>query len=81
MQSSRTTHVLLAIVAVLLMANFLRPLFQPRDAHAQQSEAAQTHMAAAGAAVWVLKGNQLYYATFQQDFDAIKIHRPEKLDR
>ena len=81
MRSSRTTNILLAVVAVLLMANLLRPLLEPAEAHAEDSGAAPAQMAAAGSAVWVLKGNQLYYATFEQDFDAIKIHHPEKLDR
>ena len=81
MPNSRTTNVLLAIVAILLMANLIRPLVEPGPAYADEEEPVHAELAAAGNAAWVLKGNFIYYVTFETDFDAIKVYRPEKLDR
>jgi hypothetical protein len=75
------TNVLLAIVAVLLMANLVRPFVEPGPAFADEKEPVNIELAASGNTAWVLKDESIYYITFETDFDAIKVYRPEKLDR
>jgi hypothetical protein len=81
MSTSRTTNILLVVVALLLAANLLQPLAAPGTAWADDKAPAKTELAAAGNAAWILKGEQIYYVTFEADFEAIKVYRPEKLDR
>ena len=75
------TNVLLAIVAILLMANLIHPLVEPGPAYADEEKPVHAELEASGNTAWVLKGNSIYYITFETDFDAIKGYRPEKLDR
>lgn len=81
MSTSRTTNVLLVLVAILLVANLLQPLARPDAAWAEDSKPVYRELAAAGNAAWILKDDMVYYVTFETDFDAIKVYRPEKLDR
>ena len=81
MTHSRLTQVLLVVVALLLLANLVRPILAP-DAVFAQEEKPQVPMAlsASGNYAWVLKGNQIYYLKFENQFESIRIYGPEDLE-
>ena len=79
--SSIAVKRLLLVAALLLAANLLRPILAPVLVSAEEEAVSKPELAASGSIAWVLKGNQLYYVKFEQDFDAIKVYRPEKLER
>ena len=82
MSSTRLTNLLMGVVAVLLLANLLRPAFEPTtafaDNHAQEETTAIT---GSSANAWVLKGNKVYYIKFETQYESIRIYGPEELER
>ena len=79
--NQRTTKLLLALVALLLVANLIQPLFQASPALAQDRKEAveQVALTGAGSTAWVLKGNLIYYIQFEKQFESIRVHGPEEL--
>lgn len=82
MSNSRLTNLLMGLVAILLLANLLRPAFEPTEAHAD-NHAKPEHVAITGngANAWVLKGNNVYYIKFETQYESIRIYGPEELER
>lgn len=78
----RTTKLLLALVALLLLANLVQPLFRAEPAMAQDRKEAieQVALTGAGMTAWVLKGNRIYYIQFEKQFESIRVHGPEELE-
>ena len=81
MSNHRSTQILLVIVAILLLANLVRPLLDPGTAFAQEEQKETVAMTGTGATAWVLQGNQIYYLRFEQQFETIRIYGPEELER
>jgi len=83
MSNRRLTNLLMGLIAILLLANLVRPLFEPTAAFAQdddhQSEAVA--LTGTGPNAWVLKGNNIYYIKFETQFESIRIYGPEELER
>ena len=81
MSSHRVTHFLLVLVAILLLANLVRPLFAPTPAFAESEKPAESvAMTGSGSVAWILKGTQVYYLRFEQQFESIRIYGPEDLE-
>ncbi len=80
--NQRTTKLLLALVALLLLANLVQPLFYAKPALAQDraEETEQVALTGSGVTAWVLKGNRIYYLQFEKQFESIRIHGPEELE-
>ncbi|MDP6778739.1 MAG: hypothetical protein QGI83_18435 [Candidatus Latescibacteria bacterium] len=81
-RNQRTTKLLLALVALLLLANLVQPLFQAAPVLAQdrEEEIKQVALTGSGVTAWVLKGNRIYYVQFEKQFESIRIHGPEDLE-
>lgn len=82
MSNTRLTNLLMGLVAILLLANFVRPIFEPTVAFADDKEKKEeVAIASAGANAWVLKGNKVYYLKFETQYESIRIYGPEELER
>ena len=80
MSTHRSTNLLLVLIALLLLANLARPLFQPKVAFAQQEAKQETvAISGSGSSAWVLKGGEIYYIQFETQYDRIRIVGPEEL--
>jgi hypothetical protein len=80
MSNNKSLKLLLVVVAFLLLANLVRPLWSPGTAHAQ-SEGAVPGVAITGAgqSAWILKGSNVYYAIYEKPYESIRIYGPEEL--
>jgi hypothetical protein len=81
MSNTRLTNLLMGLVAILLLANLVRPIFEPTVAFADDKEKEEVAIASAGANAWVLKGNKVYYLKFETQYESIRIYGPEELER
>lgn len=82
MSSKRLTNLLMGVVAILLLANLLRPAFEPTTAFAEDhGNGEAVSMTGTGSTAWVLKGNKVYYIKFEQQYESIRIYGPEELER
>ena len=80
MSNSKTLKSLLVVVAFLLVANLIRPLWSPGTAHAQSDEATPAvAITGAGMSAWILKDSNLYYAVYEKQYESIRIYGPEEL--
>lgn len=80
MSNSKSLKSLLAVVAVLLIANLVRPLWSPGTAHAQGEETSPSvAITGAGNSAWILKDGNVYYANFERQYESIRIYGPEEL--
>ncbi len=78
MRSSRLTQVLLFFVGLLLAANLLQPLTEAEPAYAQTASGGG--LTGSGSTAWVVKGSQVYYLKFEQQFESIRIYGPEEIE-
>ena len=82
MSNSRLTNLLMGLVAILLLANLVHPIFEPTVAFADDKDKTENvAIASAGANAWVLKGNKVYYLKFETQYESIRIYGPEALER
>lgn len=82
MSSTRLTNLLMGLVAILLLANLLRPAFEPTTAFADSHEKAEAiELSGTSNTAWVLKGNKVYYLKFETQYESIRIYGPEELER
>ena len=81
MSNHRLTQILLAVVAVLLLANLIRPILAPGVAFAEPQPVETVAMTGSGNVAWVLRGDQIYYLKFENQFESIRIYGPEELER
>ncbi|MDA0709519.1 MAG: hypothetical protein O3B73_04830 [bacterium] len=82
MSSSRSTSIFLGLIAILLLANLLRPAIEPTTAFAEDRVTAESvALTGTGANAWILKGNKVYYIKFEQQYESIRIYGPEELER
>ena len=80
MSNSKSIKSLLVVVAFLLIANLIRPLWTPGTAHAQdEGEAPGVAITGAGTTVWIIKDSNLYYAVYEKQYESIRIYGPEEL--
>lgn len=80
MSNSKSIKALLVVVAFLLVANLVRPLWSPGTAHAQSDGASpEAAITGAGMSAWILKDNNLYYAVYEKQYESIRIYGPEEL--
>ena len=80
MSNSKSIKSLLLVVAFLLVANLVRPLWSPGTAHAQDDGEAQVAaITGAGTSAWILKDGNLYYAVYEKQYESIRIYGPEEL--
>ena len=80
MSRSKTLQILLVVVAILLTANLIRPLVSPTPALAIDPPAQPVSITGTGNVAWVLKGNKVYYITFEKQFESIRVYGPEDID-
>ena len=80
MSNSKSIKSLLVVVAFLLIANLIRPLWTPGTAHAQDEGAAPgVAITGAGNSAWIVKDSYLYYAVYEKQYESIRIYGPEEL--
>ena len=80
MSNSKSLKSLLAVVAFLLIANLVRPLWSPGTAHAESEDAASSvAITGSGTSAWVLKDGNVYYVNFEKQYESIRIYGPEEL--
>jgi hypothetical protein len=80
MSNSKSIKSLLVVVAFLLIANLIRPLWTPGTAHAQdEGEAPGVAITGAGTTAWIIKDSNLYYAVYEKQYESIRIYGPEEL--
>ncbi len=80
MSNSKSLKTLLVVVAFLLIANLVRPLWSPGTAHAQDDDAAPgVAITGAGYSAWIVKGGNVYYAVYEKEYESIRIYGPEEL--
>ncbi|MBK34611.1 MAG: hypothetical protein CME26_03650 [Gemmatimonadetes bacterium] len=77
---TRVSNALLFIVAVLLAANLVQPLFQTVPAHADDHEGGDMALTGSGASAFLVKGSQVYYIKFETQFESIRIYGPEEIE-
>ena len=80
MPRNKTIQVLLVLVVVLLVANLVRPVLQPTPVSAEAPPSATMAITGTGNVAWILKGNQIYYVTFEKQFESIRIYGPEEIE-
>ncbi len=80
MSNNKSTRYLLVLVALLLAANLIRPLFEPTVLHADERPGSAVALSASGNIAWVLKGSKIYHIQFQQQYESIRVYGPEDLD-
>ncbi|MCZ6631777.1 MAG: hypothetical protein O7G87_00090 [bacterium] len=83
MSSQKITQILLVVVAILLLANLARPLLSPHPAFAQDDDEQHedVEMVGSGSTAWILKGNNIYYIKWENQFESVRIYGPEELER
>ena len=82
MSNQKTSTILMAIIAILLLANLVRPLLDPATAFAQgDSDNEQVVMTGSGMNAWILKNNEIYFIKFESQYEIIRIYGPEELER
>ncbi len=80
MSNSKSIKSLLVVVAFLLLANLVRPLWSPGTAHAQDEDTAPgVAITGAGASAWILRDNNVYYVIYEKQYESIRIYGPEEL--
>ncbi len=80
MSNSKSIKSLLVVVAFLLIANLIRPLWSPGTAHAQSEGAApRVAITGAGTSAWIIKDSYVYYAVYEKQYESIRIYGPEEL--
>ncbi len=77
MTNHRSTKVLLLFVALLLIANLVRPLLEPGTAFAQKEERHEETLAIPGGTGWVIKGSTVYYLKYDRQADRIWTYSEE----
>lgn len=77
---SRISNALLFVVAILLAANLVRPLFEAKPAYADSHEGGDMVMTGSGASAFLVKGSMVYYIKFEQQFESIRIYGPEEIE-
>ena len=81
MPRTRLSNALLFVVAVLLTANLVRPLFEAEPAYAQATPSPETVvMTGSGATAFLVKGSKVYYLKFETQFESIRIYGPEEIE-
>ena len=81
MSTQRLTHTLMGLIAILLLANLIRPIFEPVTAFAQSEDRPETAIiSGSGSVAWILKNNQIYYVRWDSNFRKIQIEGPRELD-
>lgn len=80
MPRTRLSNALLFVVALLLTANLVRPLFEAVPAHAADGDPGVTVMTGSGASAFLVKNNQVYYIKFETQFESIRIYGPEEIE-
>lgn len=80
MSRSKSLQILLVVVAVLLAANLVRPLLSPTPALAIDAPERTVQITGTGTMAWVLRGNDIYYITFEKQFESIRIYGPETIE-
>ena len=80
MSRNRPLQILLVVVAILLTVNLVRPLISATPALAQDAPEVKMAITGTGNVAWVLKGNSVYYITFEKQFESIRIYGPEELE-
>jgi hypothetical protein len=82
MSNTRLTNLLMGLVAILLLANLLRPTFEPTPAFAADDDDKETvALTGTGTNAWLLRGNKIYYIKFEQQYESIRIYGPEEVER
>lgn len=81
MSPQRLTHALMGLIAILLLANLVRPIFEPVAAFAQRESDSETAiLSGSGPVAWIVKNNQIYYVRWDANFKKIQIEGPKRLD-
>jgi hypothetical protein len=80
MSKSKSIQILLVVVAILLTANLVRPLLSPTPALAVDPPAQNISITGTGNVAWVLRGNEVFYITFEKQFESIRIYGPETIE-
>lgn len=81
MSTQRLTHMLMGLIAILLLANLIRPIFEPVTAFAQHEAKPETAIiSGSGSVTWIVKNDQIYYVKWDPNFKKIQIEGPHKLD-
>ena len=80
MSLQKMTPFLLLVVAVLLAANLVSPLFTPQPAHADSHSTGEMALSGTGANAWLVKGNTVYYLKWENQFESIRIYGPEEIE-
>ena len=80
MSLQKMTPFLLLVVAVLLAANLVSPLVSPQPVHADAHGSADMALSGSGANAWLVKGNQVYYLKWEQQFESIRVYGPEEVE-
>lgn len=82
MSNTRLTTLLMSLIAILLLANLVRPIFEPTTAFADNHKASENvELAGSGNTAWVLKGDRIYYIKFETQYESIRVYGPEELER
>ncbi len=80
MPRTRLSNALLFVVAVLLAANLVRPLFETTPAYADSHEGGDMALTGSGVSAFLVKNNQVYYIKFETQFESIRIYGPEEIE-
>ena len=79
MKVDRFVKVMLLVVALLLLANFLKPALNPPPSYAQTEDQKPVAITGSGNAVWIVVGTSVYYVKLDS-YDEIRITGPEELE-
>ncbi len=72
MSSYKSIRTLLICIALLLIANLVRPLLEPGTAFAAKEEQHEEEtLAIPGGTGWVIKGDTVYYLKYDRQSDRI----------
>ena len=80
MKVDRSLTLLLVVVALLLAANLVQPIMSPTAVHAEDYEGVDSQITGSGMTAWVLRGNEVFYLKFEQQFESIRVYGPEELE-
>lgn len=80
MPRTRLSNALLFIVALLLTAYLVRPLFETVPAYAESHESGGMALTGTGTSAFLVKNNQVYYIKFETQFESIRIYGPEEIE-
>ena len=80
MKIEKSVKFLLVLIALLLAANLVQPIVTPSSVYADDKESPDAAITGAGTTAWVLRGNQVFYMKFEQQFESIRVYGPEDLE-